>query len=430
MKSTTRWASLLLLIAGCRDTRSELVPIQGRPSQSATEVTVADEDWPWWLGTNGNGNAVGQLPPLTWSDERNVLWRTRIPGVGHATPILWGNQIFISTAEEENKTQSLLTYDRKTGNLQWTTVVHRNGYMRKHHRNSHASSTPACDGERVYVAYAAHLGVWVSAIDLEGNIVWQTEAGPAQSDHGYGSSPVLYKSLIIVTADVRSGSFITALDRLTGKIVWRTLRGRGSSYGTPKVAKLAGRDQLLLAGAQEVNSYDPESGKRIWWCHGPAKRTANTVAWWGDMVIATGGYPQQAVLAIRADGSGDVSDTHVQWKDDLKQYVPSPLVVGNRLVAVRDNGVIQCLDLETGERLWRRRLGGDFFASPVAVGSHVFVPNAQGTTFVFRVEDKFELVSKNDLGQGCYASPVICDGQLFLRTEQELFCIDDSTRRQ
>lgn len=430
MKSTTRWASLLLLIAGCRDTRSELVPIQGRPSQSATEVTVADGDWPWWLGTNGNGNAVGQLPPLTWSNERNVLWRTRIPGVGHATPILWGNRIFISTAEEENKTQSLLTYDRKTGNLQWTTVVHRNGYMRKHHRNSHASSTPACDGDRVYVVYAAHLGVWVSAIDLEGNIIWQTEAGPAQSDHGYGSSPVLYKSLIIVTADVRSGSFITALDRLTGKIVWRTLRGRGSSYGTPKVAKVAGRDQLLLAGAQEVNSYDPESGKRIWWCHGPAKRTANTVAWWGDMVIATGGYPQQAVLAIRADGSGDVSDTHVQWKDDLKLYVPSPLVVGNRLVAVRDNGVIQCLDLETGERLWRRRLGGDFFASPVAVGSHVFVPNAQGTTFVFRVEDKFELVGKNDLGQGCYASPVICDGQLFLRTEQELFCIDDSTRRQ
>ena len=416
-------ALICLLTVGCGRTTPPVTSITGSIAQQLEEVTMEDSDWPWWRGLGRDAQATGPVPPVDGSPSDVVIWRTRVPGRGHATPILYGDRIFITTADEKQGVQLLHIHDRASGRVLRKSTVHQGGFMRRHKKNSHASATPACDGERVFLACMLQNAIWVTATDLNGTVLWQTAAGPVRSEHGYGSSPVLYKSLILVSADSSSGGFIAALNRRTGDIVWRTVRRNGNSYGTPIVAQLAGRDQLLLTGLNEVTSYDPGTGERIWWCEGPADTTANTVAWSDDHVIATGGYPQKAIMCIRADGSGHVGETHILWQNTTKLYVPSPLVVGGRLLVVGDTGVTEYLDLETGRQIWRKRLAGNFSASPVALGDRVFVPNENGILFVFRVGDRIKMLGKHALGSPCLASPVVSGGRLFVRTERELVCI-------
>jgi outer membrane protein assembly factor BamB len=380
-------------------------------------VQVSNNDWPWWRGPQRNNHASGPLPPVTWSQKQNVLWKTEVPGRGHASPCIWGDAIFIATADESEETQSLECYDRDTGRRRWSREVHRGGFLNAHSKNSQASATPACDGERVFVAFLSQDALWVTGVDVEGKIVWQTKAGPFSSQHGYGSSPVIYESLVIVSGDHQGEGYVTALHRKTGDIVWRVVRGREPSYGTPVVASTGGREQLLLSGQSLVESYDPATGKQLWSSPGPAQITANTLAWNADLVFAGGGYPENSVMAIRADGS------KVAWQTDFKAYVPSPLAVGDRLFVIQDNGVARCLNAMTGDEVWTKRLGGDFTASPVLAGDTIFVPNEAGVTYVFKAADRYQEIARNDLEEDCYASPVICGGRLYQRTSGHLYCI-------
>jgi outer membrane protein assembly factor BamB len=269
----------------------------------------------------------------------------------------------------------------------------------------------------VYVALLSQDGLWVTAVDLAGKIAWQTKAGPFSSQHGYGSSPVIYESLVIVASDHQEEGYVAALHRGTGDLVWRTLRGREPSYGTPILATAGGREQLLLAGKSRIDSYDPATGEQRWSSPGPSEITGNTLAWNEDLIFAGGGYPEKSVMAIRPDGS------EVAWQTDFQAYVPSPLAVGNRLFVIQDNGVARCLNAETGEEIWTKRLGGDFTASPVLAGDTIFVPNEEGTTFVFKAADRYEEIARNDVDDNCFASPVICGGRLYLRTLHHLYCI-------
>ncbi|MBC8357261.1 MAG: PQQ-binding-like beta-propeller repeat protein [Planctomycetes bacterium] len=407
----------ITLAMGCRKPVEEIHVASADLSSEAAPIKFSANDWPVWRGITGDNKAANPLPPLQWNNAKNVLWRADVPGRGHATPIVSGERVFVATSDAGEETMSLLCYNRSTGERHWERELHRGGFLHTHQKNSHASPTPACDGQRVFTAFTVQDALRVSAVDFDGEIDWQTEAGPFNSQHGYGSSPVLFESLVIVSGDNRGPGFLAALHRETGEIVWRVQRTNRPSYSTPIVAHVAGRNQLLLSGQDQVTSYDPSSGEVLWTTDGPASTTANTMAWNNELVFATGGYPQNGIVAIRAD-SGEVA-----WKTDDRGYVPSPLAIEDRLLVIQDRGVAICLDAKTGKHLWKQRLGGNFSASPMLVGEHVYATDEAGKTIVFKVTPKFEKLAENNLDDGGFASPVICGGQLFLRTSKQLYCI-------
>ena len=386
-------------------------------------ATVTPGDWPWWRGTRQDGQADGKGVPLTWSETENIVWKADVPGRGHSSPTVRGQHVFVSTADEQAKVQSLLCFDRDSGERLWQTEIHRDHFDHMHEKNSQASPTPACDGGRVFVSFLNNHGIWVSAVGLDGKLQWQKEAGPFSTVHGYAASPVLYQSFVIVAGDSNGQSFLAGLNRDDGEIAWRIQRPQKTSFSSPMVAQIAGRDQLLITGGKKIASYDPATGKELWTCAGLTDTTAGTVTAAGDKVYASGGYPGAETICVRADGSGDVSSSHVVWRVKEKVYVPSLLVHDGLLYAVNDGGIALCWEADTGKEVWKKRLGGDVSASLVRIGEHLLVPNEAGQVYVLKTGREYQLVGENDLGDGGFATPVVAGNRLFLRTNHRLYCI-------
>lgn len=384
-------------------------------------IEVTKEDWPWWRGFDQT-NVATTSAPTKWSDREQVVWKTEISGRGHGSPIVHQRRVVLATADEEAKVLSLLCLDRDSGDPLWQTELQRGGLMHKSIKNSYASASAACDGHRLFYPWIADDALWLAAVDLDGNQLWKQEVAPFDSEHGYASSPCIYQSMVIVPSDNLGPSYLTALDRESGEVVWRVPRGSGGSYGTPVIASISGRDQLLLSGQDTVTSYNPSDGSIWWQCDGPGPSTIGTLAWHDNFAFATCGAPPMiaGVLAIRAD-SGVVA-----WQADAMANVPSPLVIGDRLLVTEDRGIVVCFSAVTGEQLWKERLGGNFSASPALAGDLVYLPNEAGRMFVFRVAPEFELVTEVDLADGGFASPVIVEGRIYLRTNHHLYCIGDS----
>lgn len=403
----------------------EVTPPEGADRAELPAPQPADDDWPWWRGLSRDNKArPGQSPPLEWGPTENVVWKSEVHGRGHGSPCLWGDRIFLATADDKAQTQSVLCFDRKTGKQLWQTEVHRGGFMHNHAKGSHASVSPACDGQRVFVSFMVQQGVWATALDFQGKIVWQKKVAPFKSLHGYGPSPLVYRSLVIVPADNPGPNFLAALRRDTGEVVWRIRRMDYQSFASPNVGRIAGREQLLVMGPKEVSSYDPANGKRIWHAAGPTLEHAATAVFDDQTVYASAGFPDRRLYAIRADGTGDVTDTHIQWrlmKDG--SFVPTPLLHEGLLYVVNDRGLAMCLNAKTGETVWSHKLDGGFSASPVLVGDKLFVPNEAGKMFIFKTGRKFEMVAENDLKDGGFASPVVCGGRIYLRTLHALYCL-------
>jgi hypothetical protein len=402
-------------------------------AQPATEGTTAsspkaaEDDWPFWRGPTLDGKSQDGRVVTKWSRAENILWEAKVAGRGHSSPIVRGERVFLTTADVDAHKQYVLAFDRKTGKPLWTTLAHDAEFTRKNPKNSYASATPACDGQRVYSVFLNRDGLHVTATNLDGKILWQTKAGAFQSQHGYGSSPVLFKSLVIVNGDSLKDCFVAALDRKSGAVVWRTPRkttGKNGSYATPIVAQLAGRPQLILTGMGEVSSYDPQTGKLIWSCAGPSEVTGCTAACSDKLVFATGGYPEKEILAIRADGAGDVTKSHIVWRSSKGvAYVPSPLYHEGYLYVVADGAMVTCFKAATGEQVWQERLQGGFTSSPVLVRDLLYVTNEAGKTFVLKTGPKFKMVAANALEESVLATPAVCGGRLFLRTSGHLYCI-------
>lgn len=353
-----------------------------------------------------------------------MAWQTPVPGRGHSSPSLWGERIFVSTADEQAQTKSLLCFDRATGKQLWEKVLHQGRFMHTHGKNSQASATPACDGSRVIVPFMFGDAIWVSAVDLEGKLLWQVEAGPFRSQHGYGSSPAFYESLVIVSGDNPGSGFLAALDRASGKVVWRIERPTGGNYASPIVANVAGKPQLLIHGCERISSYDPATGKEIWHCDGPATVAACTIAHDGQQVFATGGYPQKEIICVKADGQGDVTGSHIVWRSKRGvSYVPSPLYHDGRLYVISDGGVLTVYKSDTGDVLTTKRLGGNFTASPVLAAGHLFLTDESGKTYVLTPGDEPEVVAESSLASGGFASPVMAGERIYLRTKNELVCL-------
>jgi hypothetical protein len=414
----------LLLLAGC--TPVSAPPMVSEPYEPLPPIQPGPEDWPWWRGPARDGKALGAAPPVSWARDERVRWQMPIAGRGHSSPCVWEDRIFLTTAKPETEEQILVCFSRDGENLLWVRILHSGGFPAMHRKNSHASASPACDGERVFSAFVNHDGLHVSATDLEGDLLWQTSAGPFVSQHGFGASPVVWGSLVIVNGDSDGVGYVAALHRATGKVVWRTPRSGTPSYATPIAGVVAGKPQLLLHGGNEVWSYDPETGAPIWHARGPSEVTAGTMAFGEDLVYASGGYPEKEILCIRADGSGDVTDSRIVWRATRGvAYVPSPLLHTGRLFVVDDGGVVTCFAAATGEVIWRERLRGSFSASPTVAGENIYAVNEDGTTFVFKAADRFELLAENELGAGGFASPVICGGRIYLRSSDTLYCIGE-----
>jgi outer membrane protein assembly factor BamB len=420
--------ALVLLLAGCGKWRHGDLTVRSVERPTGETPVASANDWPAWRGPNGDGIALGTDVQTTWSKTEHVRWQSPVPGCGHASPIVCGDRVFLTTADEEKQQHRLLAYNRQTGELLWNLLIHEGGFMHKHEKNSYASATPVCDGKHVFATFLYDGALWVTAVTFDGKIVWQVAAGPFMAEHGDSASPVLYKSALLVAGDNLGSSFVAALNRATGRILWRANRegsGRHGSYGSPILATLAGRPQFLYAGLSRTASYAPDTGDELWNCTGPAECTGSSMAAGGDLAFASGGYPEHSLLAIRADGRGDVTESRIAWQTHKGvTYVPSPIFYDGRLFVINDEGTAACYNAATGGEVWRKRIDGSFTASPVIVGGKLFMTNEAGTTFVLAAGPKYELLAANDLGSGGMATPAICGGQIFIRTADQLFCIE------
>jgi outer membrane protein assembly factor BamB len=388
-------------------------------------VTQA-ENWPNWRGPNGDGTCTETGLPTKWDSTTNVLWKIPIPGIGHASPIVWGDKLFTVTAKAETHEKLLLCYDTKNGNLLWQVDVLKTPFENKHNDNSFASGTPATDGTLVYVSFLDGESVVVAAYDFTGKKIWMQRPGTFSSPHGYSCSPVIYKDKVIINGDSKGDAFIAALSRTDGHTIWKNaLNKPAHSFSTPIIREMGGRTQMIFCGNQEVTSYNPEDGSRYWFINGPSEDFCSSPVYneKTGLVLISSAWPQRHLLAIKPDGNGDVSNSHIAWRStDGAYYVPSPVTVGDYLFTTMTNGWVHCIEVSTGKILWKENLGKQY-ASSVLINGLVYMPNDLGLITIIKPGPTFETIAKNSIGETMFASPAISNGKIYLRGTRHLFCI-------
>lgn len=388
-------------------------------------------DWPGWRGPTRDGIAAsGQNPPVQWSETEGVLWKSPIPGRGHGSPTVVGGHVYLATADPAKRTQSVLSLDRHTGKIVWQTEVHGSlADPGKHANSSAASSTIASDGERLFINFLNGGAVHTTALDLNGKVLWQRKICEYLTHQGFASSPFVHESLVLISADNKGGGAIAGLDRKSGRIAWSESRPKLHNYTSPSVVQAGGRAQMVMAGCNLITCLDPLTGKKLWESAGSTEECVGSVVTDGERVFASGGYPKNHTVAMLADGSGAIA-----WQNNARVYVPSMIAKAGHLYAVMDAGLAVCWKSDTGEELWKERLGGDFFASPVMVGDRIYASNLGGKTFVFEATPKsFKILGQNQLGNEVYSSPVVCGSRVYLRVAQRgeqrqefLYCIGNA----
>jgi outer membrane protein assembly factor BamB len=435
----------------------------GNPSGSLGPLAAPSSDdpnWPQWRGPGGSGVSTEKNLPTEWSDAKNVEWKTVIPGRGHSSPIIWGKRIFLTTSIEgpvvpgatavthirrgqvyvhpdsvggdHSYTIKVLSLDRETGKILWERTAHEGTvYDDRHRKNTFASATPVTDGKYVWTLFDAE-GVY--CYDFDGKLVWKTSIGKfAKMGMGNGMSPVLYDNLLILQCDQEDGgpgSFIAALDKLTGKEVWRTARTQRKTWATPVLVRTPQRTELIASGAESTVSYDPATGTELWRSEGVVSHAIPSAVTGHGMVFVSGGSSGQPKLAIgiRLGGSGDLKGTpYVVWKYNKgTAYVPSPILYGDYLYLMTDGGIITCLEAKTGQVKYeggRAPVPATFSSSPVAFDDKVLLTSEDGDTFVIKAGPAYEVIRTNSLGEPVYASIAIAAGKLFIRGEKHLYCI-------
>ncbi|MCP4451394.1 MAG: PQQ-binding-like beta-propeller repeat protein [Planctomycetes bacterium] len=383
-------------------------------------------DWPWFRGPQSNNVCQdGQRPPMHWSDTQNILWRVTLPGQGHATPCIKGTRLFVPVGDKDEETISMICLDRDTGEELWQTQVYHGKMAKIHKDTTYAAATPACDGTRVFFSYQTDHEIRMAGMTLNGTIVWDKALSPYTSIQGFSASPVFYKSAVIVPTDGKNHNRLTAMHRVTGQIIWQTdVPAEHENYASATRVHVAGRDQIILVGPDHIRSYNPDTGQMIWVCDGPAMCYVAVAVADENTVYATGGYPKRAMLAIRADGTGNITHTHVTWKSDNKAgYVPTPLLHNGLITMVNDQGLYRCYEASTGKVLNETKLEGGYYSSPVLAGDSIYLFNKTGKAYVFKADSSLRILAQNDLPHGVFATPVICGSRIFLRTLETLYCL-------
>ncbi len=394
----------------------------GRASTPAGRAVPA-EDWPQFRGPTGQGHSTERGLPLDWSESRNVIWKTPVPGTGWSSPVVAGGRVWLTTAVGDSL--RALAFDRATGREAVNVEVFRadrSGALNP--KNSRASPTPIVDGGRVYVHFGAD---GTAALTEAGEIVWRTRLR-YESQHGGGGSPALHDGLLIVNCDGNGGdAFVVALDARTGKTRWKTWRRSPAdqAYSTPLVIRTGDRDAVVSVGAFRTAAYDPATGKELWRVsYGDGFSNVPRPVFGHGLVYIATGFQQAALLAVRADGTGDVTKTHVAWTLQRgAPHTPSPLLVGDELYIVNDTGIASSVDARTGAMRWQHRLGGNHSASPVYADGRVYFLSEDGVATVIAPGPEFKLLSTNRLDGATLASMAISDGSIFIRTNSHLYRI-------
>jgi len=383
------------------------------------------ENWPMWRGPRLDGSAAGQGYPVAVNAD-TVTWKTPLRGLGHASPIVWEDKVFTVSCDADKEERLLICVDRATGKVLWESVVLKSPLEGKHRLNSHASSTPATDGTRVYTAFLDGDEVVVSAFDFSGKKVWEQRPGTFASKHGFSSSPILYEGRVIVNCDHDGDGYMVALGAEDGSEKWRIDRpNKTRSYCVPLIRELAGRPQMVLSGTKCVASYDPRDGKEIWRIDGPTEQFVASLVHHekSGLLFMTGGFPEHHILAIRPDGTGNVTDTHIVWRTNQGvAYVPSPVVAGDFFFSVSDSGVLHFFDVLTGDIYWTERTREHHASLAVAEGN-VYLINDFGTLRVVRPGKSLQLLAESELGEKVFASPAFSQGQIWVRGETSLICL-------
>ena len=389
------------------------------------------EDWPAWRGPNRNNVAPGnQTPPTSWDEEKNVLWKTEIPGRGHASPVIVGDKIFLATADVDEKTQSVVCVDKKSGKQLWETVVNEGGFKKRiHGNNTYASPTMACTEKQAYVVFHNNDNIQLASLDFDGKLLWSRKLGPyteTRTSFGYGTSPCVYKNLCIVLSDFTGGGFLTAYDQ-DGKEVWRTKRGESTSWSTPVVATIDGKDQVVISST-DVRSYDPMTGEQLWGVECPWQSTCGTLVWNDDIVFAGGGFPARVSVAVSP------KEKKIAWQIPVSVYEQSPVIKDGYIYAHADSGAAYCWRASDGKEMWKNRVSPrGVSTSPVLVGDLIYMTDEKGKTSIVKANpEKFELVSENQLGGASFATPAFLDNRIFARvgkqkgaSPQYLYCIGE-----
>ena len=387
---------------------------------------VNNNDWPQFRGPTGQGHSTETGLPIEWSESRNIVWKTPVPGRGWSSPVVADGRIWLTTATKDKGTSlRALAYDVENGReLINVEVFHLRSADRTNPKNSHASPTPIVEGDRVYVHFGAQ---GTAALSTSGEIIWKTRL-PYESQHGNGGSPTLYGDLLIVSCDGSDDAFVAALDKRTGKTRWRASRRQpfDQAYSTPLVIRVGERDEIVSVGAYRAAAYDPQTGKEIWrvsYADG-FSNVPRPVYGHGLVYIATG-FQQPSLLAVRADGTGDVTKTHIAWTlRRAAPLTPSPLLVGDELYVVNDGGIATCLDAKSGAPRWIQRLGGgDYSASPVLADARIYFLSESGVATVIAPGKEFRRLATNTLDGDTLASMAIAAGSIFIRTDSHLYRI-------
>lgn len=428
-------------------------------AETTTKAKIVPH-WAQWRGPDGQGISPEKGLPTEWSTTKNLRWRTPITGRGHSSPIVWGDRIFLTTAIEgdviaeakppkhklgggefvhpdsvagnRHHTLKVLCLDRLSGKLLWERTAYAGRvYDDRHRTATNADATPATDGRYLYAWFGSE-GLY--CYDLNGKLIWKKSLGniPTQG-MGNGASPVLYKNLLILQCDEDNGerSFIAALDKKSGKEVWRTPRQVQVSWTTPVIAHSTannGRTELVASGAEYVAAYDPLTGKELWRCKGTESWTVATPLVGHGIAIFSAAHPVKRAIAVRLGGSGDVTGTaQVVWQRDKGTgYTPSSILYGDYAYLLTDSGILTCLDVKTGEVKYegaRAPRPGRFYASPVAFEDKILLTSETGDAFVLRAGPKHEVLQINSLDEPIFASPAIAGGNIFIRGTKHLYCI-------
>jgi outer membrane protein assembly factor BamB len=383
--------------------------------------------WPRWRGPSGQGVVPDGDYPDRWSDKDNVLWKVELPGRGNSSPILWKDRLFLTTAYDNGKRRSILCLSATGGRKLWEAFAPETRPEHVKDKNGWASGTPCTDGERVYAYFGNH---GLLCVDFAGKQLWHKSFGPMDAYHGMACSPLLYRDLVILYQDHRSpsGSFVVALDKRTGAPVWKTPRKERVGWGSPVAVRAGGRDAIIVSSEHRVYAYDPADGKPLWSCGGNLVEVTPTPVVGQGLIFCCSGRAGPT-LAIRPDGKGDVTKSHLVWRSSKSSpFIPSPLLYGDHLYMVNDIiSVALCYEAKTGKLLYQERLGEPikhgFSASPVGVNGKVFFTNDLGETFVLRAGPRFELLHVNRLHETTLASPALVGGRWYWRTQRHLLCI-------
>jgi outer membrane protein assembly factor BamB len=424
------------------------------------------QNWPSFRGPHGSGISADGDPPVVWDAEKstNTIWKTTIPGLGHSSPVVWGDRVFVTTAvsslgksdfvhgltetaasaaDVSRHRWQVFCLDRKTGRIKWQkTVFKGEPKVKRHVKASYANSTPATDGKHLVVLFGSE-GLY--CLDVNGKLLWKQDLGVLDGGWsagpgfhwGFGSSPIIYRNLVIVQCDTQNQSFIAAYDISTGSQVWRTARREDTSWSTPTIYETDGRAELITSGTKYYQGYDPLNGKELWRLSDGADVKIPTPIAASGLYFLGGGSTQasRSFYAVRAGTRGEIrvaeiaSDSGIAWRNPvIRPHVVTPIVYGDNLFVCTDNGILTQYNALSGEPGYRARLGrgGSFSASPVAAAGRLYFANEDGDVFVIKAGPQYELLAVNAIGEVVFATPAISGKMIIVRGQNHVFAFGDA----